>query len=74
VSRLLLGKLTKDNIGKLLAYTLDNMTKEYVDIVTMSIRLSSYALVERSSSKLPSDFSNIDRLIEKYFISEGDKK
>ena len=66
VSRLILGKLTKDNIGKLLAYTLNNLTPEYVSIVTMSIRLASYSIPDREPTKLLSDFANIERLVEKY--------
>ena len=69
VSRLILGKLTRDNIGKLLTYTLENINKEYVDIVTMSIRLASYSVQEKAASKVPLDFRNIERLVEKYTAS-----
>lgn len=74
VSRLILGKLTKDNIGKLLAYSLNNLTPEYVSIVTMSIRLASYSNPDREPTKLLSDFANIERLVEKYEGAEGVSK
>ncbi len=74
VSRLLLGKLTRDNIAKLLAYTLENMSKEYVDIATMSIRLASHALTDKTHSKTVLEFSNIQRLVEKYLEADGDTK
>jgi hypothetical protein len=69
VNKLILGKLTRDNIGKLLTYTLENMTKEYVDIVTMSVRLASYATQGKTASKMPLDFRNIERLVEKYTVA-----
>jgi hypothetical protein len=59
VSRLILGKLTKDNINKLLGYTLNNLTQEYVDIVTTSIRLASYSSADKQPAKITSDFANI---------------
>jgi hypothetical protein len=74
VNRLLLGKLTRDNIAKLLAYTLENMSKEYVDIATMSIRLASHAVTDKTHSKAVLDFSNIERLVEKYLATDGDSK
>jgi hypothetical protein len=42
------------------------MSKEYVDIATMSIRLASHAVTDKTTSKAVLDFSNIERLVEKY--------
>jgi hypothetical protein len=48
------------------------MSREYVDIVTMSIRLASYASHEKAASKVPLDFRNIEKLVEKYGSGEGE--
>lgn len=63
ISRLLLGKLTRDNLAKLLTYTLDHLTRDYVGIVTMSTRLASYALTDKAPAKIPLDFANIQSLL-----------
>lgn len=50
------------------------MSKEYVDIATMSIRLASQAVTDKTASKTVLDFSNIERLVEKYLNGEGETK
>jgi hypothetical protein len=50
------------------------MSREYVDIVTMSIRLASYAATERTQSRASLDFANIERLVEKYTHADGEIK
>lgn len=50
------------------------MSKEYVDITTMSIRLASHAITDKTASKAVLDFSNIERLVEKYLNAEGETK
>jgi hypothetical protein len=60
----MLGKLTKDNINTLIAYTLKNISKEYVNIVTLCLRLASYSEINKPTTT--SDFENIRHLVEKY--------
>lgn len=43
VNSLILGKLTKENINKLIEHTLTNISNEFVNIVVLSLRLASYA-------------------------------
>lgn len=45
-----------------------------MDIATMSIRLASHAVTDKTASKTVLDFSNIEKLVEKYLNGEGETK
>jgi hypothetical protein len=74
VNLLVLGKLTKENISKLISYTLENLSAEYVNIVTLSLRLASYGESNKTPSKTISSLSNIQSLFEKYETVTEEKK
>lgn len=74
VNLLVLGKLTKENISKLISYTLENLSAEYVNIVTLSLRLASYGEPNKTPSKTISSLSNIQSLFEKYETATEEKK
>jgi len=63
VNLLLLGRLSKENINKLISYTLDNLTIEYVNIVTLTLRLYNYSEASNTAPKSISGLSNITQLL-----------
>jgi hypothetical protein len=63
VNLLILGRLTKDNINKLISYTLDNLAVEYVNIVTLTLRLANYSEANNTASKTIASLSNITQLL-----------
>jgi hypothetical protein len=62
----MLGRLTKDNLNKLISYTLDNLAAEYVNIVTLTLRLANYNESNNASAKTIAGLSNITQLLERY--------
>lgn len=40
----------------------------------MSIRLASYSAIDKNPSKIPLDFANIEKLVEKYASTVGENK
>ena len=59
ISLLLLGKLNRDNLNKMITYTLDNLTAEYVEIVRVALRLASYDQPSRQKHKATGDISEL---------------
>ena len=65
INLLILGKLTKENINKLLIHTIENISQEFVSICTLGIRLASHQIgVKKSLNYLDFD-KNIKVLLEK---------
>ena len=63
VSLLVMGKLTKDNISKLLVHTVDNICPELVNICVLALRLASYQHPTKTPLSSMSDFNNIRQLL-----------
>lgn len=74
MNSLILGKLTKENINKLIEHTLSNISDEFVNIVTLSVRLASYSLPSRHAAETVSDFENVKLLLEKYEQSKNNSR